>query len=150
MTHDQQTISILLIEDNEGDIVLTQEAMRDAKLANNLLIARDGDEALDILFKRNGFEDAPTPDLILLDLNLPITDGYEVLAVMKQEDSLLRIPVVVLTSSESDADRIKTYDLHANCFVSKPLKASTFIDVVKTIENFWLSIVSLPPKPAAE
>ncbi|NVO29524.1 response regulator [Donghicola sp. C2-DW-16] len=146
----QQTISILLIEDNEGDIVLTQEAMRDAKLANNLLLARDGDEALDILYKRNGYEGAATPDLILLDLNLPVTDGYEVLEIMKQDEDLLRIPVVVLTSSESDADRIKTYQLHANCFVSKPLKASSFIEVVKTIENFWLSIVSLPPKAAAE
>ncbi|NVO25145.1 response regulator [Donghicola mangrovi] len=146
----QQTISILLIEDNEGDIVLTQEAMREAKLANNLLLARDGDEALDILYKRNGYEGAATPDLILLDLNLPVTDGYEVLEIMKQDEDLLRIPVVVLTSSESDADRIKTYQLHANCFVSKPLKASSFIEVVKTIENFWLSIVSLPPKAAAE
>lgn len=139
-------VVILLVEDNEGDIVLTQVAMREAKLANHLLIARDGDEALDILFKRNGHEDALTPDLILLDLNLPKTDGHEVLATMKTSSELLRIPVVVLTTSESDADRVKSYDLHANCFVSKPLKASSFIKVVQDIEMFWLSIVRLPPK----
>ncbi len=141
---------ILLVEDNEGDIVLTQVAMREAKLANELLIARDGDEALDILFKRNGFEDAPIPDLVLLDLNLPKTDGHEVLATMKASDELRWIPVVVLTTSESDSDRIKSYNLHANCFVSKPLKASSFVRVVQEIESFWLSIVCLPPKPAEE
>lgn len=149
MSHTDKVV-ILLVEDNEGDIVLTQVAMREAKLSNHLLIARDGDEALDILFKRNGYEDAPTPDLILLDLNLPKTDGHEVLATMKTSEELLRIPVVVLTTSESDADRIKSYNLHANCFVSKPLKASSFVKVVQDIEMFWLSIVRLPPKPAAE
>ena len=149
MSHADKVV-ILLVEDNEGDIVLTQVAMREAKLANHLLIARDGDEALDILHKRNGYEDAPTPDLILLDLNLPKTDGHEVLASMKTQEDLRRIPVVVLTTSESDADRIKSYNLHANCFVSKPLKASSFVKVVHDIDTFWLSIVRLPPKPATE
>lgn len=143
-------VVILLVEDNEGDIVLTQVAMREAKLANELMIARDGDEALDILFKRNGFEDAPTPDLMLLDLNLPKTDGHEVLETIKGSDRLRRIPVVVLTTSESDADRVKSYNLHANCFVSKPLKASSFVRVVQEIETFWLSIVQLPPKPLTQ
>ncbi|MEY8881084.1 response regulator [Donghicola sp. XS_ASV15] len=139
-------VVILLVEDNEGDIVLTKAAMKEIKLANTLLIARDGEEALDILFQRAGGEDAPRPDLILLDLNLPSTDGYEVLQELKNDDSLRTIPVVVLTSSESDEDRLRSYSLSANCFVSKPLNASAFVKVVQHIENFWLNVVALPPK----
>ncbi|SFQ78308.1 response regulator [Donghicola eburneus] len=137
---------ILLVEDNEGDIVIAEYAMRQAKLVNRMMIARDGDEALDVLFKRNGFEDAATPDLILLDLNLPKTDGFEVLETIKSDKILLRIPVVVLTSSSADIDRIKSYDLHANCFVSKPVRSSDFVHVVQEIEAFWFSIVKLGPK----
>lgn len=140
------SIVILLVEDNEGDIVLTKAAMKEIKLTNRLLIARDGDEALDILFQRQGNEGAPRPDLILLDLNLPSTDGYEVLQELKNAPDLKTIPVVVLTSSESDEDRLKSYSLSANCFVSKPLNASAFVKVVQQIENFWLNVVALPPK----
>ena len=128
MDHPEHAV-ILLVEDNEGDIIITENAMRQAKLVNRMMIARDGDEALDVLFKRNGFEGAATPDLILLDLNLPKTDGFEVLETIKSDKILLRIPVVVLTSSSADIDRIKSYDLHANCFVSKPVIASDFVYV---------------------
>lgn len=123
MTEQHREAVILLVEDNEGDILLTQEALQDAKLANKMLTARDGDEALDILYRRNGFEDAERPDLIFLDLNLPGTDGYEVLEIIKNEPSLKAIPVVVLTSSHAEDDRLTTYEMHANCFVSKPLSA---------------------------
>lgn len=145
MDHPEHAV-ILLVEDNEGDIVIAEYAMRQAKLVNRMMIARDGDEALDVLFKRNGFEDAATPDLILLDLNLPKTDGFEVLETIKSDKILLRIPVVVLTSSSADIDRIKSYDLHANCFVSKPVRSSDFVHVIQEIEAFWFSIVKLVPK----
>ena len=145
MDHPEHVV-ILLVEDNEGDIVIAEYAMRQAKLVNHMMIARDGDEALDVLFKRNGFEDAATPDLILLDLNLPKTDGFEVLETIKSDKILLRIPVVVLTSSSADIDRIKSYDLHANCFVSKPVRSSDFVHVIQEIEAFWFSIVKLVPK----
>ena len=145
MDHPEHVV-ILLVEDNEGDIVIAEYAMRQAKLVNHMMIARDGDEALDVLFKRNGFEDAATPDLILLDLNLPKTDGFEVLETIKSNKILLRIPVVVLTSSSADIDRIKSYDLHANCFVSKPVRSSDFVHVIQEIEAFWFSIVKLAPK----
>lgn len=145
MDHPEHVV-ILLVEDNEGDIVIAEYAMRQAKLVNRMMIARDGDEALDVLFKRNGFEDAATPDLILLDLNLPKTDGFEVLETIKSDKILLRIPVVVLTSSSADIDRIKSYDLHANCFVSKPVRSSDFVHVIQEIEAFWFSIVKLVPK----
>jgi CheY-like chemotaxis protein len=144
MSHQHDAV-ILLVEDNEGDIVITEYAMREAKLSNRLMIARDGEEALDVLFKRHGFEDAATPDLILLDLNLPKLDGFEVLATIKTDADLLRIPVVVLTSSSADIDRIKSYDLHANCFVSKPVKSADFVHVVKEVEAFWFNIVKRPP-----
>lgn len=145
MDHPEHAV-ILLVEDNEGDIVITEYAMRQAKLVNHMMVARDGDEALDVLFKRNGFEDAATPDLILLDLNLPKTDGFEVLKTIKSNKILMRIPVVVLTSSSADIDRIKSYDLHANCFVAKPVRSSEFIHVVQKIEAFWFRIVKLTPK----
>ena len=145
MDHPEHAV-ILLVEDNEGDIVITEYAMRQAKLVNHMMVARDGDEALDVLFKRNGFEDAATPDLILLDLNLPKTDGFEVLKTIKSNKTLMRIPVVVLTSSSADIDRIKSYDLHANCFVAKPVRSSEFIHVVQKIEAFWFRIVKLTPK----
>ena len=145
MDHPEHAV-ILLVEDNEGDILITENAMRQAKLVNRMMIARDGDEALNVLFKRNGFEDAATPDLILLDLNLPKTDGFEVLETIKSDKILLRIPVVVLTSSSADIDRVKSYDLHANCFVSKPVRSSDFVHVVQEIEAFWFSIAKLAPK----
>lgn len=144
MTHNARLAEILLVEDNEGDIELTKEAFEDAKFRNNLHIAEDGEMALDYLFKRNEFENTITPDIILLDLNLPGTDGREVLEIIKAEPSLKRIPVIVLTSSQADKDIIESYDLHANCYIVKPVNAIKFMDVVRSVENFWVDIVCLP------
>jgi len=135
---------ILLVEDNLGDIELTREAFEEAKLRNNLHVVMDGDEALDFLYKRNGFEEAVTPHIILLDLNLPKTDGREVLEVIKADANLKRIPTIVLTSSQADRDIIESYDLHANCYIVKPVNAMKFIDVVQQVENFWVDVVYLP------
>jgi len=144
MTTNQRLAEILLVEDNEGDIELTREAFEGAKFNNNLHIAEDGDIALDYLFKRNGYENATTPDIILLDLNLPSTDGHEVLKTIKAEPLLKRIPVIVLTSSQANLDIDESYDLHANCYVVKPVSASEFMEVVRRVENFWVDIVYLP------
>lgn len=138
---------ILLVEDNEGDIELTKEAFEEAKFRNNLHITEDGDEALDYLFKRNGYEDAVVPDIVLLDLNLPSTDGREVLETIKADPLLKRIPVIVLTSSQADKDVIESYNLHANCYIVKPVNAIKFMEVVRSVENFWVDIVCLPSKP---
>ena len=135
---------ILLVEDNEGDIELTKEAFEEAKFRNQLHVAEDGDIALDFLFKRNGFEDAITPDIILLDLNLPRTDGKEVLETIKNDAELRRIPTIVLTSSSADRDVTASYDLHANCYIVKPIDAEKFIEVVQQIENFFIEVVCLP------
>ena len=135
---------ILLVEDNEGDIELTKEAFEDAKFRNNLHVVEDGDIALDFLFKRNGHENAVTPDIILLDLNLPKTDGRQVLETIKGTESLKRIPTIVLTSSAADRDVIESYDLHANCYIVKPVDAKKFMDVVRNVENFWVDVVCLP------
>lgn len=135
---------ILLIEDNDGDVELTKEAFAEAKFRNNLHITVDGEDALDFLFKRNGYEEVITPDIILLDLNLPGTDGREVLEVIKADETLKRIPVIVLTSSQADKDIIDSYNLHANCYIVKPVDAFKFIEVVQRAENFWVDIVCLP------
>lgn len=135
---------ILLIEDNEGDIELTREAFSDAIFRNNLHIAEDGDIALDYLYKRNGYEAAVLPDIILLDLNLPSTDGKEVLETIKSDPLLKRIPVIILTSSEAGKDVTESYDLHANCYIVKPVSASKFMKVVQDVELFWSDIVCLP------
>jgi chemotaxis family two-component system response regulator Rcp1 len=145
MTNQVKLADILLVEDNEGDIELTKEAFEEAKFRNHLHIVEDGDEALDFLFKRNGHEAAVTPDIILLDLNLPGTNGREVLEVIKGNDTLRRIPVIVMTSSKADKDIIDSYDLHANCYIVKPVDALKFMDVVRHVENFWVDIVYLPP-----
>lgn len=144
MSTDMRLAEILLVEDNEGDIELTREAFEEAKFRNNLHIAEDGDEALDYLFKRNGYEDSIIPDIILLDLNLPGTDGREVLETIKSEPLLKRIPVIVLTSSRADKDIVESYDLHANCYIVKPVNAVKFMEVVRSVENFWVDIVCLP------
>lgn len=144
MTKDVKLAQILLVEDNEGDIELTREAFEDAKFRNDLHVAEDGDIALDYLFKRNGYEDAITPDIILLDLNLPSTDGKEVLETIKAEKLLRRVPVIVLTSSQADKDVIESYDLHANCYIVKPVNASNFMAVVRDVEKFWVDTVCLP------
>lgn len=142
---DTKLAEILLVEDNPGDVELTREAFEDAKFRNNLHIAKDGDEALDFLFKRNGYENAIRPDIILLDLNLPKTSGKEVLEKIKADDSLKNIPVTILTSSEAEVDIVSTYNLHANCYIVKPVDAIKFIDIVRTVENFWIDVVCLPP-----
>lgn len=141
-----QQIEILLVEDNPADVRLTIEALKEGKIKNNLHVAEDGEEALDFLYKRNQFENAIRPDVILLDLNLPKVHGREVLKTIKEDDSLKRIPVVVLTTSKAEEDILKSYDLHANCYVTKPLDLPQFIDVVKTIEDFWFTVVKLPQK----
>jgi len=139
-------IEILLVEDSPGDIRLAREALKEAKLLNRLFAVTDGEEALAFLRRQGRYADAVRPDLIFLDLNLPKKDGREVLAEIKSDPGLRRIPVVILTSSGAEEDILKTYDLHANCYVSKPVGLERFIAVVKSIENFWVSIVRLPPR----
>lgn len=139
-------IDILLVEDNSGDARLAQEALKESKIKNILFRVRDGEEALDFLYKNGRYSKSPRPDLILLDLNLPKKDGREILAQIKNDDSLKSIPVVILTISKAEEDIVKTYNLHANCYITKPLDLNQFLIVVKSIEDFWLSIVKLPPK----
>lgn len=139
-------INILLVEDNPGDVRLTREALRDTKVINRLTAVSDGVEALDFLRRRGRYQDAARPDLILLDLNLPRRDGREVLAEIKEDQDLKHIPVVVITSSSAEQDVLKSYNLHANCYVTKPVDLDKFVEVVKSIEDFWLGIVKLPPK----
>jgi CheY-like chemotaxis protein len=137
-------INILLVEDNPGDVRLTKEAFKEAKVKNNLHVAWDDVEAMDFLRHNGNFSDAPRPDLILLDLNMPRKNGREVLAEIKEDPELMRIPVVVLTMSHAEEDILKSYDLHANCYISKPVDIERFIEVVSSIEGFWLTIVKLP------
>ena len=137
-------VEILLIEDNPGDARLTQEALKEGKVKNNLHIVYDGVEATDFLFKRNEYVNSPRPDLIILDLNLPKKNGREVLAEIKVDENLKRIPVAILTTSKSEEDVLLTYNLHANCFITKPFDLDKFFEIVKSIENFWLTIVKLP------
>lgn len=137
-------IVILLVEDNPGDVRLTQEAFRDAKVRNDLYVVEDGEKALKLLRRENGFRDVPRPDIILLDLNLPKKSGQEILAEIKADPSLRRIPVVILTTSKAEEDILKSYDLHANCFVTKPVDFDQFLRVVQSIQEFWLSVVKLP------
>ena len=137
-------IEILLIEDNPGDVRLTVEALKEAKVINNLTVLKDGVEALAFLRREGPYAAAKRPHLILLDLNLPRKDGREVLAHIKADETLKRIPVVVLTTSEDEQDVLRSYNLHANCYVTKPVDLDRFIKVVRSIEDFWLGIVVLP------
>jgi len=137
-------IEILLVEDNPGDARLAKEALKDSKLMNTLNIAEDGVEAMNFLHQTGKYSKMPRPDLIILDLNLPKKDGREVLAEIKTDDDLKRIPVVILTISKAEEDILKSYNLHANCFITKPLDLDQFMKVVKSIEDFWLTIVKLP------
>jgi chemotaxis family two-component system response regulator Rcp1 len=137
-------IQVLLVEDNPGDVRLTKEALKEGKLLNQLTVVGDGVEALSFLRKEGIYADAPQPELILLDLNLPKKDGREVLAEIKADPNLRRIPVVVLTTSSSEEDILKIYDLHANCYITKPVDLEQFMGVVKSIEDFWVSVVKLP------
>ena len=144
---DMKPIDILLVEDNPGDVRLTREALKEGKvLINQLNVARDGVEALAFLRRQGEFSDAVRPDIILLDLNLPKKDGREVLAEIKNDPELRRIPVVILTTSKAEEDILKSYDMHANCYITKPVDLDQFITVVQSIEDFWLTIVKLPPE----
>ena len=137
-------IEILLVEDNPGDVRLTVEALKENKVLNNLHVVEDGVEAMAFLRREGKYADAPRPDIILLDLNLPKKDGREVLAEIKTDENLKRIPVVILTMSKAEEDILKAYDLYANCYITKPVDLEQFITVVKSIEDFWLTIVKLP------
>jgi len=141
-------VEILLVEDNPGDIRLTKEALKEGKVKNKLYIVKDGMEALNFLKRKGEFSKVPRPDLILLDLNLPKKDGRDVLKEIKMNDDLKRIPVVILTTSKDEEDVIKTYNLHANAYITKPVDLDQFINVIKTIDDFWLSVVKLPPNGA--
>ena len=142
-----QAIQVLLVEDSPGDIRLTQEALKDAKMHINLHVARDGEQAMSFLMREGEYANAPRPDLILLDLNLPKKDGREVLQEIKESPTLKIIPVVILTTSASEADILRSYSLHANCYITKPVSLDGFLTVVKSIDNFWMSVVKLPSKP---
>ena len=139
-----RAIEILLVEDNHIDVRLTREALREGKIDNELRVVQDGEEAVAYLRRRPPFADATRPDLILLDLNLPRMDGREVLAHIKEDPDLRRIPVVVLTTSRADEDILRSYDLHVNCYITKPVDMDQFIQVVKAIDHFWFSVVTLP------
>jgi chemotaxis family two-component system response regulator Rcp1 len=141
-----QPIEILLVEDNPGDVDLTREALEGGKIKNLLHVAVNGEEAMAFLRHKGKYTNAPRPDLVLLDLNLPRMDGREVLNQMKSDDGLKRIPVVVLTSSKDEEDILKVYNLHANCYITKPIDLLQFLKVVRVIEDFWFTIVKLPPK----
>ena len=140
-----KAIEILLVEDSPSDVRRTIEALKDAKVRNHLSVVSDGVEAIAFLKKVGKYADSPRPDLILLDLNLPKKDGREVLKEIKQDENLKAIPVVVITTSKSDEDILKSYNLHANCYITKPIGLEQFLIVVKAIESFWLKIVKLPP-----
>jgi chemotaxis family two-component system response regulator Rcp1 len=139
-------IEILMVEDNPGDVRLTREALKGGKVLNRLHVVEDGVAALDFLYRRAPHQDAPRPDLILLDLNLPRMDGREVLARVKSDDALKLIPVVVLTTSQAEEDVLRAYRLNANCYVTKPVDLHQFNRIVQAIEEFWLTVVRLPPQ----
>jgi len=142
-------IQVLLVEDNPGDVRLTREAFRDAKMHLEMHVAGDGVAAMEFLRRQGDHPNSPRPDLILLDLNLPRKDGREVLAEIKGDPSLKAIPVVILTTSAADADIERSYLLHANCYISKPVDLEGFLTVIRSIDDFWLSVVKLPPKGTA-
>jgi two-component system, chemotaxis family, response regulator Rcp1 len=139
-------MQILLVEDNPGDIRLTQEALKEGTIRNELHVVKDGVEAIDFLKRKGKYTNSPTPDIILLDLNLPRKDGREVLAEIKADDNLKLIPVIILTTSDADLDVQKSYKLHANCFITKPVDLDQFIFIIRQIETFWFTVVKLPTK----
>jgi CheY-like chemotaxis protein len=141
---DQAPIDVLLVEDDPGDVLMTREAFEENKVANRLAVVSDGAAAMQYLRREGEYADAPVPDLVLLDLNLPRMDGREVLAAMKSDESLRSIPVVVLTTSEAEEDVLRSYSLHANAYVTKPVDFSRFIEVVRQIDDFFVSVVRLP------
>jgi CheY-like chemotaxis protein len=139
-----EPIEILMVDDSMGDIRLAQEALKEGRVRNRLSVVHDGEQAMAFLRQEDGYEDSPRPDLVLLDLNMPRMDGREVLAQIKGDPSLRSIPVVVLTTSEAEADIVKAYDLHANAYITKPVDLEAFLDAVKVVEEFWLTVVRLP------
>jgi chemotaxis family two-component system response regulator Rcp1 len=141
-----RTIDILMVEDDPGDVRLTREALKGSKVLHSLNVVEDGVAALDYLRKAPPYQDAVRPDIVLLDLNLPRKDGREVLAAMKQDPVLRTIPVVILTTSQAEEDVLRAYNLNANCYVTKPVDFDQFMRIVRTIEDFWLTVVTLPPK----
>jgi chemotaxis family two-component system response regulator Rcp1 len=145
MVEQNRPVEILLVEDNPGDERLTREALKEGKVYSNLYWVKDGVEAMDFLRRKGRYADVPRPDIVLLDLNLPKKDGREVLEEIKTDEALKRIPVVVLTTSKAEEDVLRTYNLHANCYVTKPVDLDKFIVVVKSIDRFWLTVVTLPP-----
>jgi CheY-like chemotaxis protein len=142
-----QLVHILLVEDSPEDVLLTREALKDAKVANELHVAEDGEQAMAFLRREGQYREAPRPDLVLLDLNLPRKHGREVLSEIKEDPSLRRVPVVILTTSASDEDILTAYDRHVNAYVRKPVDLDRLVEVVLSIEHFWLGIISLPPRP---
>ncbi|EPY01809.1 response regulator [Magnetospirillum fulvum] len=141
-----ETFDILLVEDNPGDARLAQEALKEGRMTSRLKVVVDGVEAMAYLRREGIYADSPRPDLVLLDLNLPRKDGRQVLAEMKEDPELRRIPVVVLTTSQAGQDILRSYDLHANCYITKPVDLDRFIAVVRSIEEYWCSVVTLPPR----
>lgn len=139
-------IEILLVEDDEGDVLLTSEALEASKITNRMSVARNGEEALQYLRREDGYADSARPDIVLLDLNLPRIDGREVLSRMKQDPDLRRIPVIVLTTSEAEEDILRSYDLHANAYVTKPVDFERFLQVIQSIDEFFVTVVRLPPR----
>lgn len=139
-----QSIHILLVEDNEGDILLTTDALKERKIVNTITVLRDGWEAVQYLERNGDYKDKPLPDLILLDVNLPKLNGHEVLKKIKMHDQIKHIPVIMLTTSSSEADILKSYQNYVNCFITKPVDVNQFIEVIASIEDFWISIVQLP------
>lgn len=137
-------VHFLLVEDNEGDILLTTEAFEEGKINNILSVARDGEEAVNFLEKKGKYKDAETPDLVILDINLPKMNGHEVLNFIKQNEKLRHIPVIMLTTSSSESDVLKAYQQHVNCFITKPVEVSDFLKAVMDIEGFWVTLVKLP------
>lgn len=144
MNHIANTIEILLVEDNPGDVRLTEEALKESKIAVNMRVASDGLDALAMLRREGDYRELPLPDLILLDLNMPRMDGRELLHQIKSDEKLMRIPVVVLTTSAAEKDILQAYGLHANCYITKPVEFEQFMEIIKSIEGFWLTVVKLP------
>lgn len=143
-------IEVLIIEDNPADVDLVKEAFKDGKLTINLVVAVDGEEAMAYLRKEGEYKSVAIPDLVLLDLNMPIKNGFEVLDEMKQDPELRRIPVIIMTISKAEEDVLKSYNLHANAYIVKPVELNQFISAIKSVENFWLTIVKLPPRLQTE
>jgi CheY-like chemotaxis protein len=140
-----ESIHILLVEDNEGDVLLIREALEDGRVVNEMSVARDGEKAIRFLSQEGQYKDEKRPDLVILDINLPRKNGHEVLEFIKESDELKHIPVIMLTTSSSERDIVQSYKRHANCYITKPVEVDDFLKAVTSIENFWINLVQLPP-----